>query len=281
MRQVLIAPDLSVPVIGQGTWRMGEQAARRAEEIRALRAGVLEYGLNLIDTAEMYGDGSAEEIVGEAIAGIGTPVVVVSKVYPHNATRRGTIAACERSLKRLGLDRIDIYLLHWRGGTPLGETIDAFETLRAHGKIRHYGVSNFDTPDLDDWLSAGGQGVTNQVLYNLTRRGIEWDLSEACRMAGFSIMAYSPVEQGRLLRPGSPGATALGEIARCHDVAPAAVALAWSVRNPSFVAIPKSSNPEHLAANRAALELQLEPDELALLDRSFPPPLGARPLEML
>jgi diketogulonate reductase-like aldo/keto reductase len=260
---------------------MGERSDRRAAEVAALRAGVLDHGLTLIDTAEMYGDGMAEIIVGEAIRGIRDQSVIVSKVYPQNATRRGTIAACERSLKRLGIDCLDVYLLHWRGGTPLSETVEALETLIAHGKIRHYGVSNFDPGDFADWQAEGGRGVTNQVLYNLGRRGIEWDLLGLCREAGLSVMAYSPIEQGRLLRTGSRGASALADIARRHEVSTAAVALAWTVRADGVVAVPKTATLEHLGANSAALGLVLTPDDLAQLDQAFPPPRGPQPLEML
>jgi len=259
-----LAPGLSVAAIGQGTWHMGERSARKDAEVAALRLG-LELGLDLIDTAEMYGEGGAEQVVGTAIAGRRDQVVLVSKLYPHNATRQGTVAACERSLRRLGTDRLDVYLLHWRGGVPLGETVEAMERLVEAGKIRHYGVSNFDADDLADWAAAGGRAATNQVLYNLGRRG-----------GGVSVMAYSPVEQGDLA-----GHKRLVELAAELGVSAATLALAWTLRLGNVVAIPKAVQPDHIRENRAALDLVLQPALLLALDRAFPAPRGPEPLAML
>jgi len=270
-----LAPGLSVAAIGQGTWHMGERADRRDAEVAALRLG-LDLGLDLIDTAEMYGEGGAEQVVGAAIAGRRDQVVLVSKLYPHNATRQGTIAACERSLRRLATDRLDVYLLHWRGGVPLAETVAAMERLVETGKIRHYGVSNFDAADMADWVVAGGRAATNQVLYNLGRRGVEWDLLPWCRARGVSVMAYSPIEQGDLA-----GHQGLGGLAAEWGVSAATLALAWVLRLGSVIAIPKAVRPEHVRQNRAALDLVLQPALLAALDRAFPAPTGPEPLAML
>jgi diketogulonate reductase-like aldo/keto reductase len=267
----------TVAALGQGTWGMGESAGKRKQEIAALRLG-LELGMSLIDTAEMYASGVAEEIVGDAIAGRRDEVFIVSKVLPENATRRGTISACERSLKRLNTDRIDLYLLHWRGRPPLAETLEAFAALAKDGKIRAWGVSNFDVDDMQElWrLADGGAVATNQVLYNLSRRGIEFDLIPACRERRVPIMAYSPIEQGRLLRQ-----RALKEVADRHRATPAQVALAWLLRQDGIIAIPKASNEAHVRENRDAIDVQLTPDDLAALDRAFPPPTGPEPLAML
>ncbi|HEV2673441.1 MAG TPA: aldo/keto reductase [Aliidongia sp.] len=275
MKRIELAPGLPVTAIGQGTWHMGEQADRRADEIAALQLGV-DLGLDLIDTAEMYGEGGAELVVGTALAGRRDRVVLVSKVYPHNATRRGTVAACERSLRRLGTDRLDLYLLHWRGGVPLGETVEAMEALVAAGKIRHYGVSNFDADDMAGWVAAGGRAATDQVLYNLGRRGVEWDLLPWCRDQGVSVMAYSPVEQGDLASHPE-----LGRLAADLGVSAATLALAWTLRGGNVAAIPKAVHPDHVRQNRAALDLEIEPDVLAVLDRIFPVPTGPEPLAML
>jgi len=267
----------AMPALGQGTWYMGDDPRRRADEIAALRLG-LDLGMTLIDTAEMYGNGAAEELVAEAIAGRREEVFLVSKVLPGNATRRGTIAACERSLQRLRTDRLDLYLLHWRGGTPLQETLGAFETLVRAGKIRHFGVSNLGVSDLEElWsLEGGAAAATDQVLYNLTRRGIERDLLPWCRERGVPIMAYSPIEQGRLLRRPE-----LQAVAARHGATPAQAALAWLLRHDDVIAIPKASDARHVRENRAALDLRLTAEDLAALDRAFPPPTGPRPLEML
>ena len=267
----------TVPVLGQGTWRMGEDARHRQAEVAALRLG-LDLGMSLIDTAEMYGEGGAEEVVAEAMAGRREEVFLVSKVYPHNATRHGTIAACERSLKRLGTDRIDLYLLHWRGNTPLAETLAAFESLVRTGKIRHWGVSNFDPDDLKELQAlAGGEAASaNQVLYNLSRRGPEWDLLPRCREHSVTVMAYSPIEQGRMLNE-----PALKAVAMRREVAPAQVALAWLLEQEGVVSIPKASRLEHVRENRAAANLQLSAEDRTELDRAFPAPRGPVPLEML
>jgi diketogulonate reductase-like aldo/keto reductase len=234
--------------------------------------------MTLIDTAEMYADGGAEEVVGEALKGRRDGCFLVSKAYPQNAGRRSAIQACERSLKRLGTDYLDLYLLHWRGGIPLAETVEAFETLRRQGKIRRWGVSNLDTDDMKELLSvSGGQAcATDQVLYNLTRRGPEWDLLPWCRDKGIPVMAYSPIEQGRI-----PAKGALQSIADRLGATPFQVALAWVLAQDGVVAIPKASDPDHVKANRAAADLVLTPEDLEALDKTFPPPKGPRPLEML
>jgi diketogulonate reductase-like aldo/keto reductase len=277
MRFLRLPGGDEVPVLGLGTWGMGEARTRGPDMVAALRLG-LDLGMTLIDTAEMYGEGGAEEVVGKAIAGRRDGVFVVSKVYPHNATRQSAVAACERSLKRLGTDRLDLYLLHWRGDVPLAETLDAFVTLRRAGKIRNYGVSNFGIADMAElWsLPGGAETATNQVLYNLTRRSIEWDLLPWCRERGVPVMAYSPIEQGRLLRRRG-----LSELARRRGVTPARLALAWLLARQPVIVIPKAGRPEHVRENRAALDLELTPAELAELDRAFPPPDRAKPLEML
>lgn len=263
----------AVPALGQGTWFMGETPQSRGEELAALRAG-LDLGMTLIDTAEMYGDGSAEELIAEAIKGRRSEVFIVSKVYPHNATRKGAIKACERSLNRLGTDTIDLYLLHWRGSTPLSETLEAFQSLRQDGKIRYYGVSNFDRSDMEEWTSMpGGEAVaTNQVLYNLQRRGVEWDLLPWCRECNIPIMAYSPLEHpanghGSLLSDST-----LQAIAERHKATPAQIALAWLLHQPEIIVIPKAASVEHVRENHAALDIKLGKGDLAELDNAFPPP---------
>jgi diketogulonate reductase-like aldo/keto reductase len=267
----------TVPALGQGTWKMGENRSRRADEIRALQLGI-ELGMTLIDTAEMYADGGAEEVVREAVAGKREQVFLVSKVWPHNASRTGAIAACERSLKRLGTDRIDLYLLHWPGRHPIADTVAAFETLRADGKIRHWGVSNFDAEGMDEVVAApgGGNVAANQVLYNLTRRGIEFDLLPWQARHKVPIMAYSPVEQGRLARSRQ-----LEAVARKHGVSTAQVALAFTLLRPDVISIPKATDPAHVRDNRSAADLVLDADDRAALDKAFPPPRGATPLEMI
>jgi diketogulonate reductase-like aldo/keto reductase len=277
MRKTKLPSGLAVPVLGQGTWYMGDEAHRRADEIASLRLG-LDLGMTLIDTAEMYGDGASEKLVGEAIAGRRDEVFLVSKVLPSNASRSGTIAACERSLRRLGTDCIDLYLLHWRGRTPFAETIAAFEALQDAGKIRHWGVSNMDVDDMREIERApGGDAMaTNQVLYNLTRRGIEYDLLPQAQDSGLPLMAYSPIEQGRLTEYPE-----VQEIADRHGVTPAQIALAWVLRQEGVIAIPKASTPEHVRENRAALDLQLTAEDLEELDDMFPPPDGPEPLEMI
>lgn len=264
----------ALPLIGQGTWEMGESRRSRAQEVRALQLG-LELGMNLIDTAEMYASGDAEEVVGEAIAGRRDGVFLVSKVLPQNASRKGTVKACERSLKRLGVETIDLYLLHWPGEHPLADTIAAFRGLRDSGKIRHWGVSNLRMDDLAECERiAPGENATNQVLYNLQRRGIEADMVPWCLPRGVLIMAYSPLDQGRLRKPRQ-----LKAVAARHNATPEQVALAWSVRNEGVVTIPKSSNETRLRQNAAAAELLLTPQDLAELDEAFPPPRGPVELE--
>jgi diketogulonate reductase-like aldo/keto reductase len=267
-----------IPVLGQGTWHIAEDPRRRADEIAALRLGI-DLGMTLIDTAEMYADGSAEELVGQAIEGRRKEVFLVSKVLPHHATRRGTIEACDRSLMRLDVDTIDLYLLHWPGTIPLEETLDAFDALIGAGKIRYWGVSNFEVADLEELvdLTGGEQVATDQVLYNLNRRGIEFDLLPWCRRSGLPVMAYSPIEQGRLLR--HPGLLAVA--ARYPGVTPAQVALAWVLRQDGVCAIPRASKPAHVRENRAALDIRLTSRDLADLDRAFPPPTHKQPLAML
>lgn len=266
-----------MPVLGLGTWRVGEDARQRQTEIAALRHG-LDLGMTLIDTAEMYGEGGAEEVIAEAIAARRSQVFLVSKVYPHNASRQGTIAACERSLQRLQTDYLDLYLLHWRGAVPLAETLAAFQDLKQAGKIRDYGVSNFDVDDMEEAQTiAGGTAIaTNQVLYNLVRRGIEWDLLPWCRQHHTPIMAYSPVEQGKLLhqRP-------LQTIAQQRSVTPAQIAIAWLLQQENVIVIPKASSIAHVEQNRAALDLQLTAEELDKLNTAFPRPASPVALEML
>ena len=265
-----------MPVLGLGTWGMGEDASRAGQEADALRHG-LDLGIRLIDTAEMYADGRAEQVTGAAMKGRRDDVFLVSKVLPGNASRAGTIAACERSLKNLGTDRIDLYLLHWRGPHPLAETLAGFEALMQAGKIRHWGVSNFDMEDCRELEQlAPGKVATNQVLYNLMRRGIEYDLLPWSRGRGVPVMAYSPIEQGRLLKY-----PALGKVAERYGATPAQIALAWLLRQPGIVAIPKAARTAHVEENLAALDIRLDSEDLALLDRAFPPPASARPLEML
>ncbi|SDZ40411.1 Aldo/keto reductase [Saccharopolyspora shandongensis] len=277
MRGLRLPGGQELPVLGQGTWGMGERRAQRAAEVAALQRG-LDLGLGLIDTAEMYGSGGAEEVVGAAIAGRRDEVFLVSKVYPHNAGRRDAVAACERSLRRLGTDQLDLYLLHWRGSTPLAETLDAFEQLRADGKIRHYGVSNFGPGDMSELFESelGRRSATNQVLYNLTRRGIELDLLPWCREQELPVMAYSPIEQGRLL-----GEPALRRVADRHSVTPAQIAIAWVLAQDGVCAIPKAATVAHVEQNRAALDIELSTADLAELDAGFPAPPHPVPLEIL
>jgi len=277
MRYVTLRNGARVPAVGLGTWGMGERRGSRADEVKALQLGI-DLGMTLIDTAEMYGDGGAEEVVGEAIAGRRDSVFVVSKVYPHNASRRGAIAACERSLKRLRTDVLDLYLLHWRGAIPLQETVEAFEKLKADGKIRAWGVSNFDPKDMAELTKVAPEGscVVNQVLYHLGSRGIEWDLLPEARDQGIAIMAYSPLGQATIL-----GNRTLRSIADKHRVSSAAVALAWVLRHDHVFTIPKAARAEHVRANAAAADLALDAEDLKALDEAFPPPRGPTPLAML
>jgi diketogulonate reductase-like aldo/keto reductase len=276
MRTTKLPGGESIPVLGQGTWRFGESRQRRAGEIAALRAG-FDLGMTLVDTAEMYADGAAESVVGEAIAGRRSELFLVSKVLPQNASTRGVVKACETSLRRLGTDFIDLYLLHWRGDVPLEETLAAFVALVDAGKIRHWGVSNFDVSDMDELLALdAGKGVaTNQVLYNPSRRGIEFELLPGCQRRHIPIMAYSPIEQGRVLE-----AEVLKKIARRHDATPAQVALAWVMRQEGVIAIPKSGSAEHVRENHASLAVRLTDSDFGELDAAFPPPAGKAPLEM-
>ncbi|WP_175891218.1 aldo/keto reductase [Burkholderia cepacia] len=274
----VVLPDgETIPKLGLGTWEMGERPARRADEIDALREGVA-LGMTLVDTAEMYGDGATEELVGEALAGLRDEVFLVSKVYPHHASRRGVVAACDASLKRLRTDRLDLYLLHWRGSVPLDETVEGFEALQRAGKIRHWGVSNFNTADMAELVDEAGGGAcaTNQILYNIARRGPEFDLLPWLAGHGMPAMAYSPVDHGRL-----PKRSPLDEIARQHGVSVMRVALAWVLAQPGVFAIPKASRIEHVRDNRAALDFMFSDDERAQLDAYFRPPRSKRALEML
>ncbi|WP_394619302.1 aldo/keto reductase [Lentzea sp. JNUCC 0626] len=272
---VLLPSGETVPVLGMGTWMMADDPTGRDDEIDALRTG-LDLGLTLIDTAEMYGSGRSETLVGEAIGNRRDEVFLVSKVLPSNASTRGTVSACEASLRRLGTDRLDLYLLHWRGTVPLARTLDGFAALVDAGKIRHWGVSNLDLDDMRELTALPGFCQTNQILYNLTRRGPEHDLLPWHAAAGIPIMAYSPVEQGRLL--DSP---ALAAVASRHDATPAQIALAWVLRLPHVTAIPKAGTPDHVRENARARDLTLSPEDLADLDHAFPPPTGPSPLAML
>lgn len=277
VRTINLPSGEAIPVLGQGTWGMGEDARYRKDEVATLRLGI-DLGMTLIDTAEMYANGAAESIVAEALVGRRDNVFVVSKVLPSNATRQRTIAACERSLRRLKMDRLDLYLLHWRGQTPLAETIDAFATLVHAGKIRYWGVSNFNVSDIEELVDIpGGAAVTtDQVLYNLTRRGIEYGLLPRCRERRLPIMAYSPIEQGRMLSHPE-----LQRVAAKYGVTAAQVALAWLLRQDGINVIPRARTQAHVQENRAALDLRLTEQDITTLDRAFPPPTGPRPLEML
>ena len=278
LRYVTLRNGERVPALGQGTWHMGEDRRRAAEEeAAALRLGI-ELGMTLIDTAEMYGSGGAEEVIAHAAEGVRDRLFIVSKVYPHNGSRAGVVAACERSLKRLATDRIDLYLLHWRGSIPLAETLEGFQRLERDGKIRHHGVSNFDRGDMEEWVALrGGETITaDQVFYNLSRRGPEWDLVPWCREHGVAVMAYTPLGQGSML-----GNRGLAEIARRRGKTPAQIALAWLLRQQGTIVIPKASRAEHVRENRGALDVELTEDDLAALDRAFPPPKGRSSLGML
>jgi len=276
MKHVTLPGGEVVPSMGQGTWKIGERAERRSDEIAALRAGV-ELGMTLIDTAEMYGDGAAETLICEALGDRRDQLFLVSKAYPQNASRSRLAGACEASLKRLGTDRLDLYLLHWRGSLPLAETIEAMEALKSAGKIRHWGVNNLDTDDMDELVAAGGDGcVTDQILYNLVRRGPELDLLPWLAQHTLPVMAYSPVEQGRLTSH-----PALDKVAAQVGGTPAQVALAWTLRHDGLIAIPKASSIAHVRENRAAVFIVLSDADLATLDAAFPRPAGRRPLEML
>ena len=278
MRTVQLPDGTTVAALGQGTWKMAEGERPRREEVAALRLG-LDLGLTLIDTAEMYADGGAEEVVGEAVAGRRDEAFIVSKAFPHNASRKGTVAACERSLKRLRVERIDLYLLHWRGAVPLAETVAAFERLRAAGKIGAWGVSNLDTDDMEELsaLAGGPNCATDQVLYNPSARGIEFALVPWSAARRMPLMAYSPVGQGgRLLR-----APALGAVARRHGATPAQVAIAWALHHPGVIAIPKSGSPAHVRQNASAADIALSEEDLSAIDAAFPAPRHKQSLAML
>ncbi|RWP62147.1 aldo/keto reductase [Mesorhizobium sp.] len=277
IRTTTLPSGEAVPVLGQGTWKMGEDARRHADEVNALKLG-LDLGMTLIDTAEMYASGGAEEVVADAIAGRRDEVFLVSKVLPSNASRTGVPAACEASLRHLRTDRIDLYLLHWPGSVPLAETVEAFEALKKAGKIRHWGVSNFDTHEMEELVSLpAGDGVqTNQILYNLSQRGPEFDLAPWSRQRGIPLMAYSPVDQGVLARNAS-----LEAIAARHDATPAQLALAWVMAQDRVIAIPKASKQEHIRQNVAALDIELTREDFAEIDRAFPPPRRKQGLQMI
>jgi diketogulonate reductase-like aldo/keto reductase len=276
MKTVEIPGGEKVPALGQGTWKMGERRDRRAAEIAALQMGV-ELGMTLIDTAEMYGDGAAETLIGEALGTMRDELFLVSKAYPQNASRRRLAAACDASLRRLGTDRLDLYLLHWRGSVPLGETIEAMEALKSTGKVRYWGVSNLDTPDMEELVAAGGGAcITDQILYNLSRRGPERDLLPWLADHAIPVMAYSPVEQGRLVADRE-----LAKVTESIDATPAQVALAWTLQHDGLIAISKAASLEHVRENRAAADLVLKGEVIASLDAAFPRPQSRRPLEML
>jgi diketogulonate reductase-like aldo/keto reductase len=268
MRTVTLRGGEKVPALGLGTWHMGDSRARAADEAAAVRLGI-ELGMTLIDTAEMYGSGGAEEVVARAAQGLRDKLFIVSKVYPHNASRSGVVAACERSLKRLETDRIDLYLLHWRGSIPLAETLEGFQRLERDGKIRYHGVSNLDRSDMEEWagLAGGDQVAANQVLYNLGQRGPEWGLVPWCREHGVAIMAYTPLGNGAMLR--NP---VLAEIGRRHNASPAQIALAWLLHRDGTIVIPKAVQPAHVRENAAAGQIALGAEDLAAIDRAFPPP---------
>lgn len=282
METVRLPSGKKVPVLGQGTWKMGENPSKKDQEVRALKLG-LELGMTLIDTAEIYGNGGAEEVTAEAIRGRRQDVVLVSKVAPGNATLHGVIAACEKSLKRLNTDYLDIYLLHWRGSVPLEETLLAFQQLKKEGKILDYGVSNFDTNDMEEAraLPGGDEIATNQVLYNLVRRGIEWDLLPWCSKHTIPIMAYSPFMEGDMLHHNSPKQGVLKAVAARHAATPAQIALAWLLRQSKHIVIPKSSNELHVRENHASLKIKLTEQDLKELDHAFSPPHTKSALDMV
>jgi diketogulonate reductase-like aldo/keto reductase len=276
-RRVKLPSGEEVAALGQGTWKMAEDRRRRAEEIAALRLGI-ELGMTLIDTAEMYGEGKTEELVGEAIAGLRDEVFLVSKVYPHNASRGGVAQACDRSLRRLKTDRVDLYLLHWPGSIPIAETVEGFSALKRAGKIRHWGVSNLDRDEMEELYAVPGERAcaTNQVLYNLSRRGPEYDLMPWMEERRIPLMAYSPIEQGRLRSAG-----ALQEVAQKRGATPYQIALAWVMRRPDVIAIPKAGRSEHVRENRKAADITLDDTDLAAIEAAYPPPRRKKPLEMI
>ena len=275
--QVRLPSGATMPSLGMGTWRMGERRRERAREVEALRLGI-DLGMGLVDTAEMYAEGGAEEVVGEAIDGRRDEVFLVSKVYPHNASRRGVIAACRRSLKRLRTERLDLYLLHWRGDVPLAQTVAGFEDLRKDGRIAAWGVSNFDRSDMEELLALpGGDGcAANQVLYNLGCRGIEWDLLAFCRRHAIAVMAYSPFDEGRLLRKAKMRA-----LAAQIGIPASRLALAWLLAQQSVAAIPKAGDASHVRDNLEALRVRVSAPLRAQIDAVFPPPSGPSALAMI
>lgn len=278
MRLTQLPSGESVPVLGQGTWQLGDRRHKRSQEVAALQLGI-DLGMTLIDTAELYGNGASEELVAEAIAGRRDQVFIVTKVLPGNASsRKQIVASCENSLRNLRLEHIDLYLLHWRSGENLPVVVETFGELVKSGKIRHWGVSNFDPADMQELesLPGGKQVSSNQVLYNVSRRGIEFDLLPAARQRGLHVMAYTPIEQGRVL--SNP---ALAQVAARHEATPAQIALAWVIRQECVTAIPRASSPEHVRDNAGALGISLTPRDLADIDRAFPPPARPRPLEMI
>ena len=276
MRTLQLRSGKEIPILGQGTWRMGEKAGQEQAEIEALKLG-MDLGMTLIDTAEMYGEGGAEKVVAEAISGRREEVYLVSKFYPYNASYDGLIAACDRSLSRLKTDYLDLYLLHWRGSVPLSATLSGLQHLKQAGKILDYGVSNFDTDDMEEAesLSGGKEIVTNQVLYNLKRRGIEWDLLPWCKQHDIPIMAYSPVEQRAFVNDSK-----LDSIAAKHNTTLTQIALAWLLHQNQVISIPKATNPDHVRQNCAALDIKLTPEELHELDLAFKPPSRKMTLAM-
>lgn len=277
MLHVTLSTGELLPALGMGTWNMGENRLNREGEVRALKTG-LDLGLTLIDTAEMYARGGSEEVVAEAVAGRREGVFIVTKVLPQNASAKGTLKACDESLRRLRVDSIDLYLLHWRGSYPLEDTVGAFEKLREQGKIRHWGVSNFDSDDMIELaaLPARSHCLANQVLYHLGERGVEWQLIPMCNQQQIAVMAYSPLGQGELLEHA-----ALTQLARKHNVSPAAIALAWTFRQPGVISIPKSSRVDHVRENAAALDVTLDTEDMSRLDKAFPPPHRKTPLGII
>lgn len=277
MRTVKLPDGTPVPALGMGTWHYGEAARVRGEEIKAIHAGI-DHGIRLIDTAEMYGEGEAEEVIGEALAGRRNQVFLVSKAYPHNAHRANLMTACDNSLRRLKTDRLDLYLLHWRGGVPLADTVSGFQMLQKQGKIRHWGVSNFDVEDMAELMRVPGGNAcaTNQVMFSLAERGIEWQVLPDARKASMPVMAYSPLAQGDL-----PYHPAVIDIAKRHKRPPAAVAVAWTLAQPGVISIPKTASAARMLEIAKAAEVQLRPDDLTALDRAFPPPTAKRALAIV
>ncbi|MEK4361936.1 aldo/keto reductase [Paenibacillus sp. FSL M8-0212] len=281
-RTILLPDGTALPAIGQGTWYMGEKQSSQEEEVRALRSGI-ELGMTVIDTAEMYAEGGAEVVTGKAISGLRDDVFLVSKVYPHHADRKQMITACERSLTRLGTDHLDLYLLHWRGGIPLEETVQALEQLKQSGKILRWGVSNLDTRDMQElWsLPEGSRCMVNQVLYHAASRGIEHDLLPWMRERSVPVMAYCPLAQGGRLRSELLENPVIQEIAQDRGVTTSQIALAWVIRDGDVLAIPKAVQLNHVADNAAAVNIVLTPEERTRLDEAFPAPKGKVPLDIV